>query len=95
MKLTHLLLGALLTLPLSASTQPPSGAELPVSIAEANPSTLATAGRSLSWAIAAYPATPSAKYWRRRPAAPSCPSTLPREGTMIPRTARRTRRRCW
>ena len=43
MKLTHLLLGALLTLPLSASTQPPSGAELPVSIAEANPSTLVEA----------------------------------------------------
>ena len=43
MKLTHLLLGALLTLPLSASTQPPSGAELPVSIAEANPSTLVAA----------------------------------------------------
>ena len=43
MKLTHLLLGALLTLPLSASTQPPSGAELPVSIAEADPSTLVEA----------------------------------------------------
>ena len=43
MKLTRLLLGALLTLPLSASTQPPSGAELPVSIAEANPSTLVEA----------------------------------------------------
>ena len=43
MKLTHLLLGALLTLPLSASTQPPSGAELPVSIAEANPSALVEA----------------------------------------------------
>jgi hypothetical protein avisC_03296 len=43
MKLTHLLLGALLTLPLSASTQPPSGAELPVSIAEADPSALVEA----------------------------------------------------
>lgn len=43
MKLTHLFLGALLTLPLSASTQPPSGAELPVSIAEADPSTLVEA----------------------------------------------------
>lgn len=43
MKLTHLLLGALLTLPLSASTQPPSGAERPVSIAEADPSALVEA----------------------------------------------------
>lgn len=43
MKLTHLFLGALLTLPLSASTQPPSGAERPVSIAEADPSTLVEA----------------------------------------------------
>ena len=43
MKLTHLLLVALLTLPLSASTQPPSGAELPVSIAEADPSALVEA----------------------------------------------------
>ena len=43
MKLTHLLLGALLTLPLSASTQPPSGAELPVSITEADPSALVEA----------------------------------------------------
>lgn len=43
MKLTHMLLGALLTLPLSASTQPPSGAELPVSITEADPSALVEA----------------------------------------------------
>lgn len=43
MKLTHLFLGALLTLPLSASTHPPSGAERPVSIAEADPSTLVEA----------------------------------------------------
>ena len=43
MKLTHLLLGALLILPLSASTQPPSGAERPVSIAEADPSALVEA----------------------------------------------------
>lgn len=43
MKLTHMLLGALLILPLSASTQPPSGAERPVSIAEADPSALVEA----------------------------------------------------